>query len=530
MLIVITSAVVGYDLKCEVIKEPWYLVGEIEFCNAKSVNIRSMNEEITSVNGRTEPTSLQGLWISDQTVNYLPKGIDKFFPDLKGLGVQSSKLKSLTQDDLKSLPQLVYANFLNNDLESLDGDMFKFNPKLRNIHFSMNKIKYVGENLLNLLKDLQFIRFASNICININAETSPEIPALIRKLKTQCKFPQDRVLIKEIEQLKEEIADMNKNNSQKIIEMNSERSALEAENTRRAEILQDDNTKLKRWLKSCDGNLNAATEILFKTSDRHHVFTQLLSKSLDLIVQVDGSKVSAIKLIISSPGSKIISVNYAEESDFNIEATELYIDHQQTLFLPTNLDQHFPSLQVLAVTSSGLMQVDSSVFNQMKNLKVLNLNNNKLQEIAPGTFGQLKLLESLDLSSNNLKTLKTSVFTRLEKLQVLNLAANRLKTISFDILEPLKDLQNADLSNNDCVNLSYPTATLKEIEDQLIEECTALVEVEIEENFTWTKFPSYFFVFLALLVFVVLSVMTIKWSSAKTLYSRFQSANYYNKQ
>ena len=82
----------------------------------------------------------------------------------------------------------------------------------------------------------------------------------------------------------------------------------------------------------------------------------------------------------------------------SIEATKLHIDHQQTLFLPTNLGQRFPLIQVLAVTSSGLMLIDSSVTGSMKNFKTLNLNKNELQEIAPGTFDLIKLLESLDVS------------------------------------------------------------------------------------------------------------------------------------
>ena len=63
----------------------------------------------------------------------------------------------------------------------------------------------------------------------------------------------------------------------------------------------------------------------------------------------------------------------------NIDATERHIDHQQTLFLSTNLVQRFPLLQMLALTSSGLMQINSSVFSFLTNLKTLNLTSNKLK-------------------------------------------------------------------------------------------------------------------------------------------------------
>ena len=93
------SAVESFDLKCKVTSKYWNPVGQIEYCDAQNVYITSKDETITSVNGRTVPTCVRGLWIDGQTVNYLPKGINKFFPNLEMLAVENSHLKSLTQDD-----------------------------------------------------------------------------------------------------------------------------------------------------------------------------------------------------------------------------------------------------------------------------------------------------------------------------------------------------------------------------------------------------------------------------------------------
>ena len=113
-----TIVVESLDLKCEVKHGNWKLTDIIEYCQPKNVNVRSRNEKLTSVNGRTEPTNFTGLFFDQQTVHYLPKGIDKFFPNLKGLAAVSSKLKLLTQDDLKPLTQLVSVIFSSNDLET----------------------------------------------------------------------------------------------------------------------------------------------------------------------------------------------------------------------------------------------------------------------------------------------------------------------------------------------------------------------------------------------------------------------------
>ena len=481
------------------------------------MKITSRNNVITSVNDSTEPTNLQYLDLSDQTVHYLPKEINKFFPNLKGLEVRHSKLMSLAQDDFKFLTQLEIVIFYANDLETLNGDLFEFNTNLTFVNFGLNELKYVDENLLDNLKDLKQSYFGKNPCIDANAQSSSEIPALIVKLKSQCNLPSE--VRHKINQLEEETVDLKTKNSKKENELNTKSSqinSLSAKTARQADLikdheiqhgkdensikqlnaeigemknelnqqakvvasLQNENSKLKRWLKSCDGNLDSATEILFKMGDHQQVFIQPPSEPLDLIVEIDGFRVTASKLIIGLPGLMVNSVKNVKGSDVNIDATELQIDHQQTLFLPTNLGQHFPSLQVLAVKSSGLMLIDSCVFSFLTNLKKLNLTSNKLQEIEPDTFDQLRLLESLDLSSNNLKTLKASAINGLEQLQFLYLAGNQLKSIPSNIFKPLKVLQTVDLSKNDCINMSSTKVALKAIEDQLIKDCIVPVEVE----------------------------------------------------
>ena len=58
----------SFDLKCNVETYNWTVVGEIEFCMAQNVNITTINEEVTSMNGRTEPRNLQGFMFREQTL------------------------------------------------------------------------------------------------------------------------------------------------------------------------------------------------------------------------------------------------------------------------------------------------------------------------------------------------------------------------------------------------------------------------------------------------------------------------------
>ena len=96
-------------------------------------------------------------------------------------------------------------SFYNTDLESIDADLFKFNLKLTYVNFGANRLKHVGENLFSNLKHLQFISFQNNPCIDVTVFSSSGIPALVQKLKSQCKWSYQAAPIKDNEQLNAEI-------------------------------------------------------------------------------------------------------------------------------------------------------------------------------------------------------------------------------------------------------------------------------------------------------------------------------------
>lgn len=92
-------------------------------------------------------------------------------------------------------------------------------------------MKYVGENLLSILRNLNEIHFQNNPCVN-DVAFSSRVPALVQKLKSQCKWPHEVLLVKE--QCKKE-------NVQKRIELNSKNSeilAMKTAKTRQANLLR----------------------------------------------------------------------------------------------------------------------------------------------------------------------------------------------------------------------------------------------------------------------------------------------------
>ena len=403
-------------------------------CKVINLNITTPGQEITSLNGNDAVSDCEGLNIFLQTVHYLPKGLGRFFPKLKTLVVEASNLKSLEKDDLKNIPSLIALYLNKNDLESLDGDLFKFNPTLHYISFQNNKLENVGEKLLQGLTNLSTAHFGNNSCINEIANSDEEIPELVKKLQTQCPSTEE---MKKKFYCSDEVA-----------------------------ILKAENKKLKSELERFR-SLETS-----KNRQKRNIYQQ------DLIVTVDDHKLTAFNLQIDSVGSTIKAVKNENGFKISTKATELLIDQQKTLLLPRNLGRHLPSLELFAVTSSSLYEVDSSVFENMENLRTLNMSDNKLTKILPETFTSLRTFRTLDLSQNFIETLRMYAFKGLSNLQNLHLNNNRLSFISGYLLFPFKDLQIADFSNNICIDMDHPTTTLREIEAKIIEHCVIPVELD----------------------------------------------------
>lgn len=129
--------------------------------------------------------NVAALNVNHQTIFKFPKNIENFFPHLKAINIQNSKLSGISADDLKPFPNLIVASFSQNNLISLPGDLFKFTLNIKNIVFDRNSIEHVGHDLLKDLTDLQLAHFQNNPCINVLAKT-PQALSELRKQLTGC--------------------------------------------------------------------------------------------------------------------------------------------------------------------------------------------------------------------------------------------------------------------------------------------------------------------------------------------------------
>ncbi|KAG5669993.1 hypothetical protein PVAND_000281 [Polypedilum vanderplanki] len=103
-----------------------------------------------------------------QKTEYLPQGLNKFFPNVNNLVVMESELKHLTKHDLKNFPKLKNIFIARNNIESKD-----------------NNIKHIGRDIFKPLKQLESVNLEGNICINENASGHNGIETMMEKA-TAC--------------------------------------------------------------------------------------------------------------------------------------------------------------------------------------------------------------------------------------------------------------------------------------------------------------------------------------------------------
>jgi hypothetical protein len=111
--------------------------------------------------------NVEVLYATDQTIFYLPKNIQNFFPNLRGITIFKSKLKVWRREDISPFPNLLFFYLYTNDIPSIDGDLLEKNPGVQYISFTANPIKHFGPNLIKPLNKL--IEFHCTQCTCVSA-------------------------------------------------------------------------------------------------------------------------------------------------------------------------------------------------------------------------------------------------------------------------------------------------------------------------------------------------------------------------
>lgn len=104
-------------------------------------------------------------------IEYFPRGLSKYFKNLASILINLSRLKELTQSDLKPYRKLKHLDLFENRIEYLERDLFKYNEDLEVVWFSSNRIKVIHETAFDGPRNLKKMYMGGNICIRESADT-----------------------------------------------------------------------------------------------------------------------------------------------------------------------------------------------------------------------------------------------------------------------------------------------------------------------------------------------------------------------
>ena len=120
-------------------------------------------------------------------IYYFPRGLNKFFKNLKKISIINTGLKEIHQSDLKDFPKLKHLYLYYNNLTKIEENLFNYNPNLELISLSFNKISNINPNVFDKLKKLKNLYFNSNPCINMYAWNSPTaVKDIITTAQVNC--------------------------------------------------------------------------------------------------------------------------------------------------------------------------------------------------------------------------------------------------------------------------------------------------------------------------------------------------------
>lgn len=181
-------ALEGRNINCGM--NSYYLIGTVYSCDLEITFIRGETTLYTLYSYHIEgknTSDIQRLNIYDQKLNFIPRSIGYFYPNLLAISFYLCSLVSVSNFDLKQLLKAIHIEFTNNLLEHIPGDLFLFNPKLQDVDFSRNRIKSVGKGILQPVEELHTIHFISNICINGRVLTNKDaLQDFQKQLEEKC--------------------------------------------------------------------------------------------------------------------------------------------------------------------------------------------------------------------------------------------------------------------------------------------------------------------------------------------------------
>jgi Leucine-rich repeat (LRR) protein len=375
------------DFQCEPDEYGFVLVPG-PACKALNLNITS-RQNITSVNGQEnfDGSGYKIVKIVTQVANFIPSGLEKFFPNLEALQIANSKLKIVEKKDFEPFPKAKLFDFVNNEIQFIPGDLFEENLELLSIRFESNPITHIGHNLVTSLKKLERVYLEDTKCMNKNYRPA-EIPSVTGDIKARCPEPTEEML----------------------------RTPEE-----RYQKYEEKVQKLERIVDAL------AQQIFILSTQQSDV--EPPPATIDIKCKMIEETCKTFDLVVELPGSKIGKVQGKKGTEIN-SAKQIQIVDQTALSLPTNFAEKFPLVTEIVFDRSNFFHLDNATFSNLTLLTSLTITNNKIRQIPAKTFVDNKKMNFLNLAGNKIQVIDDEAFVGLIFLVELNLSHNLLTRIS----------------------------------------------------------------------------------------------------
>lgn len=443
--------------------------------------------------------------------------------------MQSSKLKVVTQADLKPFTKLRVLHLHGNHLTSLDNNLFDFNPNLVRVDFRHQTLKVIGYNIFDRLKMLALGDFQSAGCLDLFAQNGPKgIEDMKREIRVNCQ-PIDE-MINDLKLLKDRVVALEASKDDKAKVVDFEGIPLMGKIDAKIAQMQEENLK-------CVTNLGAVTSNFLNLMQRVKMIEKSLKNKLsdsgsctgnEIANELCQSEVEQLKrekremsaveiecertewlkesgrscnvrtLTVFQPDIEIRKVTSGGQAIDAGSIEELKVFNQQATFMPLKLSDSFKNLNALSFVKCGLLTLDATTLSGLRKLLTLNLSHNKINEISGKELVELVALNFLDLSNNKLEKINDNAFLSLTELVTIKLNDNLLLELTSEsfksqtklkflfvqnnlltfvrptVLDSLKKLEFVDLSNNRCVDIAASKTsivTIKSLEAFFKDNC-----------------------------------------------------------